>query len=253
MFSDDPKTPKFSLTMKGTLLVDVRAEPPSVVLRDLEQGKPATASVELKLREGADLAIESVAIGLVGEGDEGLFAVRPLGELVDNTARYEIEFRGASTPGNYRSALRIKTNSPHTPDLQVPVRAVIPSELRYSKFLSFQKRGEAYAARTLRITARKGKAPTIKKVEDPDGLLEIEIEPRKVDEVATLRAKLKESAVAALDEEARGARHPLIVHTDHRSESRLEVSYVIRSGAASPRKPKKARVAAPVRPVAGSK
>ncbi len=250
MFSDDPKTPKFSLTLKGTLLVDVRAEPQSVFLRDVALGESATASVEIKLREGAELAIESAALSSPVEGDAKLFALRPLGDADGAAARYEIEFKGAPKPGNFRSALVIKTNSPHMPELQVPVRAIIPSDLRYSKFLSFNKRGDAYATKTLRITARSGKAPKIKKVEDPDGLLEVElVETKKLEDVATLRATLKAEAVEALDEKARAARHPLVVHTDHRTEPRLEVSYIIRS--ASPRKPKQGRVAAPVHPVAG--
>lgn len=242
MHSDDPETPKFTLTMKGSLIIDAYLSPPSLFIRDLEPGASGTAPFAVHLREDAELAIESVTVD--GEG----FSVKPIGTPGERPARYELRFAGASAPGNTRGTIRVKTTSADTPELTAPARAIVVADLRYSKLLSFVRRNGEFAPRTLRITARSGAAPKIKRLEDRDGLLELSVLPKEHDDTVVIQAKLKTAAYDALDQPARDARRTLVVHTSHREEPRIEVMYTVRDAPQPRRRPIKTTVEGTVPP-----
>lgn len=220
VISDDPDTPRFALTMKGKLVLDVKATPPNLIFRDVGPKQSASLTFELELRDPKAHAIESVIVE-----DEELFSIERLSPAGENPARYELSYAGRKTVGRDRSTVRVETSSPDLPELTLPVTATVSSDLRYSKRVHFMRKNGVLLGQTIRITNRKGDAPKIEKVEDPDGLLELEILPAKGAQ-AQIEAHVNEDELAKLEDAPR-ARHELIVHTDHEVESRIELEYMI--------------------------
>jgi hypothetical protein len=219
--SDDPQTPKFTLTMTGGVLMDVRATPSSVVMRDIEFGEPGVATFELSLRDPSGIEIESIALE-----DAGLFTLRRLSAESEHPARYEVRFPGMKRFGVARARVVVKSSSPETPELVIPVLAAVIPELRYPKTVSFAGRDGKPKPQQIRLSARKGAPPTITEVEDVDGLLELKILESQGG-VARIQALVKEVARAGLSSAELGAAHTLIVHTNRRHESRIEITYTL--------------------------
>lgn len=219
--SDDPKQPRFTLTMKGKLLVDVKADPDNISLPEIEPGEPATMTFTVKVTDPANTKIESVVVE-----DQENFQLRPLEPEADGQLRYELRFRGSKTVGNFGTRVEVNTTAPNTPRLNIPVRASVVSNLRYGKRLTFTRRGEGFHSPNIRISTRDGVPPKISKVEDPDGLLTLEIlEP--VGGTVTIKANVDRSKYDALAEDKRKRSHKLTVHTNDRHEPKLEITYTI--------------------------
>jgi len=219
--SNDPKQPRFTLTMKGKLQVDLRAEPHSLNLPEIEPGEPATIGFSLTISDPSTTKIESVELE-----DRENFELRALPVETEGVVPYELRFLGSKTVGSFGSRVQVKTTGKHTPELNIPIRAAVVSNLRYSKRVHFAKREQEFLARQIRFSTRDGVAPKIKKVEDPDGLLTIEIgEP--VNGSVTLDASVDAAKYEALDEGERRKPRKLIVHTDDRHEPKVEISYTV--------------------------
>jgi hypothetical protein len=219
--SNDPEQPRFVLTMQGKLHVDVRTEPANLVIPEVAPGHEATLSFAVVLSDPNTTAIESVVVE-----DQDNFELRPLAAEAAGQQRYELRLRSGKGVGSYGTRVEIKTTGRHTPELNVPVRASVVSNLRYAKRIHFMQQDGAFGPRQVRISTRDGTAPTIAKVEDPDGLLDFEILPAKGATVS-IEARLDEAKLAALDERERGRLRTLIVHTDDPDEPRVEIMYKI--------------------------
>jgi hypothetical protein len=219
--TNDPEQPKFTLTMQGKLVFDLTANPTTVAIRDLPLNTPGTGTFALKLSEGTTAKIESVTIG-----DTEKFEVRRIDGTADGNATYEVRYRGRDTVGTDSTRIAVKTTGENTPELFVAVQASAALNLRYASKVRFSYRDGALQERVLRISARQGDAPKIGKVEDPDGLLDIEVlEPQGP--MASVRLVVREDKLKALDAEARVALHPLIVHTNDKQEPKLELQYSV--------------------------
>lgn len=216
--SNDPKQPRFTLTMKGKLLVDVRAEPGNLNLPDIKPGEPAALRFALRITDPATTTIESIEVE-----DQDNFTIHPL-PAEAGVANYELRFRGSKTIGNFGTRVEVRTTGPHTPELNIPVRAAVASNLRYAKRMHFPLRDDAFLARQIRVSTRDGTAPQIKKVEDPAKLLVLEIrEP--VDGSVTIDARVDQAAYQALDEAQRKQPRTLTIHTNDPDEPRVEITY----------------------------
>lgn len=227
--SNDPKQPRFTLTIQGKLLVDLRAEPRHLNMPEIKPGEPASVSFTLKISNPETTTIESVAVE-----DRDNFELRPLEPEADGQPRYQLHFRGSKKIGNYGTRVEVNSTSAHTPRLNIPVRAAVVSNLRYSKRLHFTRRDQGFYSPHLRISARDGVAPKISKVEDPAGLLTIEVrEP--VGATVTIVAQVEPDKYEALAEGERNKPHKLIVHTNDPHEPKLEVTYTIVAAKPAPR------------------
>ncbi|PRQ04982.1 hypothetical protein ENSA7_49150 [Enhygromyxa salina] len=227
--TDDPVQPAFTLTMMGELLVDVEAAPASVNLREIRVGSRGTGTFDLKLSETTDAKIVSVTLE-----DTKNFALRRTAGELEGDSSYEVEFRGARQVGTVSTTIEVVTTGEITPKLSIRVSATAVLNLRYQKNIRFTRRAGQLQSRVLRISSREGEAPKIKKVQDPDGLLEIEVlDPQGA--MASIRAAVNEAKYAALDDEAKLGVHELIVLTSDEDEPRLELEYQITPESSVPR------------------
>jgi len=219
--TNDPEEPRFTLTMQGKLVFDLTADPTIVAIRDLPLNTPGTGTFALKLAEGTSAKIESVTIV-----DPDKFEVRRIDGTADGNGTYEVRYRGRDTIGTDSTRVVVKTTGENTPELFVAVQASAALNLRYANKVRFSYREGVLQERVLRITARQGDAPKIKKVEDPDGLLDIEVLEAE-GSMASVRLVVKEDKLGALGPEARAGMHPLIVHTSDKQEPKLELQYSV--------------------------
>jgi hypothetical protein len=230
VISNDPKQPRFTLTMKGKPLGDVKAEPGNINLPDLKPGEPGTMSFTVMITDPATTKIESVVVE-----DQDNFELVPIEPEADGQARYELRFRGSKKVGNYGTRVEVNTTAPNTPRLNIPVRASGVSNLRYGKRLHLTRRDQGFYSPNIRISTRDGVPPKISKVEDPDGLLTLEIlEP--VGATVTIQANVDPSKYEALAEKQRNKSHKLTVHTNDPHEPTLQITYTI-AGAQPPSRP----------------
>ncbi len=216
--TNDPEQPQFALTMRGTLLVDLVAEPSFVHIRDLARGKAGTGTFELHLTDSTKAEIRSVKLD-----DEKNFSMKKIDADSDADATYEVRFRGSREVGTTSTRVLIETTGENTPQLSVPVRANTTLNLRYQPNVRFIHKNGAIQERTFRVSSRFGDAPKIKKIEDPDGLLETEVLEAE-GPMASIRLKVLEDKLPAEDN---GASHELIVYTNDRDEPRLSILYRI--------------------------
>ena len=226
VLSNDPEQPRFNLTMKGTLLVDMEAVPPSVQMMNLAPGEAGVASLSVERKKDSDATVKSVRVE-----DTTRFSIREVETRSGALATYEVRFAGRKV-GTTTTKVVIETTGEHTPRLEIPVRAVAAHNLIYPKRVILTRRGDGPFEKNVRISTRRGDPPKIRKVEDPDGLLDIEVlEPDgpSVD----IRLRVRESATAELDERAV---HELIVHTNDRDEPKLALEYNLRIASAPSRK-----------------
>lgn len=214
--SNDPEQPRFTLTMKGTLLVDMIAQPPSVAILDLALGRPGAETFSVQRTEGSMASVESVGIE-----DTDHFSIREAETEPGALATYEVRFEGRKEVGVSSTTVVVETTGENTPELKIPVRATAAYNLRYPKRFGFRVRDGERPERTIRISTRRGDAPKIKKVVDPDELLDIEVLESE-GPMTSIRMHVREQAVAKA---GGGTWHTLLVHTNDPDEPRLELEY----------------------------
>jgi hypothetical protein len=221
VFSNDPEQPKFDLTMKGRLLVDMEAEPPSVQLMNLAPGEPGVATVSIERSKDSTAVVKKVRII-----DAKQFSIREIETQPGALATYEVRFVGGKV-GTTATKIVIETTGEHTPMLTIPVRASAAYNLVYPKRVTLKRRGDGPFEQDLRISTRRGDPPKIGKVEDPDGLLEIEVLAAEGPTVV-VRLRARETATV-------GAVHKLVVHSNDPDEPKVEIDYELKTAPARAR------------------
>ena len=224
--SNDPEQPNFTLTMTGKLLVDIGAKPGVASINNLKPGEAGSATFALMIAPESTAKILSVELV-----DSEHFELRRLDQEPEAESgsggdpTYEVTFEGADEVGVVSTEIIVKTDGEHTPELRVPVRASTTYNLQYISRVRFSYRNGVLSSRVVRITGRHtGKAPKIKKVVDPDGILDYEVlEARGA--MANIRLEVKPDALAKLDDEARTGSHELTVHTDDKDEPTIVFEY----------------------------
>jgi len=91
VFTNDPEQPRFTLTMKGTLLVDVEAVPPSLQMMNLAPGEAGIATVSVERSKDSAATVKSVRID-----DTKRFSIREIEAQPGALATYEVRFAGGS-------------------------------------------------------------------------------------------------------------------------------------------------------------
>lgn len=215
VISNDPAQPRFTLTMKGTLLVDMDAVPPSVQMMNLARGEPGVATVSVERSQGSSATVKSVRVE-----DTKHFAIREIETQPGALVTYEVRFAGGEV-GTTSTKVIVETTGEHTPRLTVPVRATAAYNLVYPKRVTLPPNADGQFEENLRISTRRGDPPKIGKVEDPDGLLDIEVQGAKGPTV-TIRLRARADATAKVDARVR---HKLLVHTNDPDEPKIELEY----------------------------
>ena len=120
--SDDPEQPKMTLTLKGTAVEEVVIDPPQLEFRVLQTGSAATGTVRVALYTG-----HSFTIGKI-ECSHPQVAARS--EVVEEGKSYRIivTTRPPLPPGSLRSGVRIETDDPRHPSLNVSVSGIVTAD-----------------------------------------------------------------------------------------------------------------------------
>ncbi len=219
VFTNDPEQPRFTLTMKGTLLVDMEAVPASVQMTNLARGEAGIASLSVERSKDSTAIVKSVRVE-----DTKRFSIREIETQPNALVTYEVRFAGGEI-GTAATKVIIETTGEHTPTLTIPVRATVASNLVYPKRVTLTRRGDAPFEHKLRVSTRRGDPPKISKVEDPDGLLDIEV---LAPEGPTVHIRLRLREAAKVDERA----HKLRLHTNDPDEPKIEVTYSLKTSPA---------------------
>lgn len=220
VFSNDPAQPQMTLTMKGKLLVDVVALPPAISLLNLGRGEAGTQTFSVQRGEDSDASVKSVRLE-----DTDQFSIREVDPAPDSLATYEVRFEGRDDIGTSHTNVVVETTGEHTPQLKIAVRANVAANLIYPKRVAIMRREGQPLERTIRISSRRGDPPKIGKIEDPDGLLDIDVlEPEPTSVSLRLRVRDGETVDDA-------GVHPLRLHTNDPEQPKLELTYEVRTSA----------------------
>lgn len=219
VFSNDPEQPQFALTMKGRLLVDLEAVPPTVQLANLAPGEAGVVTVSVARSKDSTAVVKSVHIE-----DTERFSIKEIATSPGALATYEVRFVGGKV-GTTATKIIVETTGVYTPKLTIPVRATAAYNLIYPKRVTLTRNASGAFEQKLRVSTRRGDPPKIAKVEDPDGLLDIEV--LAANETAVeIELRVKAPETAKVDEKAM---HSLWVHTNDRDEPKVEVKYNLRN------------------------
>lgn len=120
--SDDPEHPEMTLTVKGAAVEEVVIDPPQLDLGALQTDSTATGTVRVALYTG-----HSFTIGKI-ECSHPQVAARS--EVVEEGKSYRIivTTRPPLPPGSLRSGVRIETDDPRHPSLNVSVSGIVTAD-----------------------------------------------------------------------------------------------------------------------------
>lgn len=216
VMSNDPETPNLSLEISGEIIVDVAVKPRHLSFGQVGKGETATREFELKINEP-----EKIKITEVTASSESLVIERIEGEL-SGDSKYSVKLADTKTIGRVTGKVIVKIEGSESDTVEIPIRATVVGDLRYSRSVYFNKREGAYPEREIVFTRRSGKKVLVKKVEDPEERLKLEIVTAK-GEKAIVKA-----AVADPEQDFRKpVRGTLKVHLQDADEPVVDIRYTI--------------------------
>lgn len=219
VFSNDPEQPQFALTMKGRLLVDMEAVPATVQLANLAPNEPGVATVSVARNKDSTATVKSVRVE-----DTERFSIEEIATSPGALATYEVRFVGGKV-GTTSTKIIVETTGEHTPKLTIPVRASAAYNLIYPKRVSITRNASGGFEQNLRISTRRGDPPKVAKVEDPDGLLDIEVLAAN-ETAVNVRLRVRAPDTVKVDDKLL---HTLWVHTNDRDEPKVKIEYSLRN------------------------
>ncbi len=231
--SNDPINPRYVLSLKGKVLVDVALEPRRISFGELTRGETATRDFSVTVREDTNIRIKSVTV------DHPQFRVA----ADEVPGSYAISFLGSSTIKRFRSSIKVAVEGGSVPEFSLSVSASVVGNLRFPRRIQFSRRGEI-KPRNIDFTRRDAKRVKVKRVEDLDGIFSTEIQelpPPSPDEAVAAKGKgpassprqvpLRTRVIATLDVEKLNdvgrSEHRLRIHLDDPDEPVVEVVVII--------------------------
>jgi hypothetical protein len=216
--SNDPNEKNLILEIQGEITVDVMLEPRNLSFKQLSKGEEATAIFSLKVSEPDKNKVTEVA------ADDPRFELKMTTGDLTSESKWEIKFKGAAEIGSVQAKLVVKYTSAGEPKtLDVPLRATVIGDLQYVRSIHFGKSPtNGFTEREVRFTSRSGKDVKITKVEDPDGLLKIDLVTPQGNP-----AVFKANVASPDGDYTKPTQHTLKVHTNDKDEPIVEISYMI--------------------------
>lgn len=216
--SNDPNQKNLVLEMRGVVVVDVMAEPRSLSFQQIGKGEAAERELKLTVSEPDRVKVTGVSIA------DARFRLEKISGDLATESTWRVSFPGSDQLGAANTAVDVAyTAAGAAQSTQIPVRLSVVGDLVYPKTLRFSKSQEgAFSTRNLTLRSRSGKAVEIRKIEDPDGLLKVEIPTPKGE-----RAEAKLSVLDPSKDYSDSASHTLRVHTGDAEEPILEITYVV--------------------------
>jgi hypothetical protein len=219
VFSNDPETPKLFLTLKGEVVREVVATPSSVSFGTLTKKEAAEKELTLTVSEPEKVKMTSVEIA-----DDRFEAVLKEGDS-STKATYTIKYKGSDTIERVATQLKVNLEGADISTVDVPIRAHVVGDLKYTSILYFSKRGEAFKSRDIKIESRSGTPFKVLKAEDPDKNVKLEMDKKQGTEVV-IKASVADPK-KAYSPSVRGA---LVIKTNDKDEPELSLRYTISEG-----------------------
>jgi hypothetical protein len=137
ILANDPRRPQITLTVEGEVTVGVRADPPELVLSRIPLGEPGGGDVRLWCSlNGPPLEVSDVTLS--DDSTAKFFQVTPQrlpqAEVEqEKGARSGVLLRVAVKPGlpqgAFQQTISLRTNQPSHPELTVPVKGMVQSDI----------------------------------------------------------------------------------------------------------------------------
>jgi hypothetical protein len=174
VMSNDPETPNLSLELSGEILVDVAVKPRHLSFGQVGKGEDATREFELEVTEPDKVKILEVAVD-----DKEKFGLERLEGELSGDSKYALKLKTTKEIGRVTGKVIIKLEGSENDTLEVPIRATVVGDLRYSRSVYFNKREGEFPERDIVFTRRSGKDVVVKGAEDADGHLKLEVTTAK--------------------------------------------------------------------------
>ncbi len=210
VFSNDPETPKLTLTIKGEILVDIAAKPRTVVFRKLQVGQESTQKLRLDVRKPEEVKITKISV------DHELFEVKK----VDEEGNYEVTFAGMDKVGSMSSRILVEYTGGDKPSITIPMRAMVEGDLTFPRSFSFKKNEGVFEPHDIVITSKSGKPVEITGITDKDGLLSTEITTNKAPK-AVIKAVPKDPKASF----PTPSRHSITIFTSDKYQPEIVMRY----------------------------
>jgi len=214
--SNDPDNPNLALNLEGEILVDISLKPRTVSFGQLGKGEGGKAEFEIVVTAPEKTKVVDVAV------DDARFTAKKLADLAPGHTKWELAFSGAKELGRVAAQIIVKYESPEAAEARLSVRASVIGDLQYSSSLYFNKTETGFQEQELAFTSRSGKDVGIKKGQDPDGKLKLQIVTAK-GKKAVLKATVADPEAAPV----KPSRHAFTVETSDPDEPVVTIRYTI--------------------------
>ncbi len=196
--------------------MDVEVTPRHLSFGQLGKNEKATREFKITVREPEKIKVVEV------KADDDRFVLKKTdGDLASNSS-WEITFKGTRKVGRVMGNIEVRFTGSDVESAKIPARINIVGDLQYTKSLYFHREGEGYVEREIVFSSRSGKNVHIKKVEDPEGLLAIDIAVPKGKKVV-----VKTKVADPKGDYSKPSRHVMKVLTGDPDEPEVDIRYTI--------------------------
>lgn len=214
--SNDPVERQLTLGVEGEVFVDVAIDPQYLWLKEIKAGEKASREFSLTVHEPEKIKIASVAV------EDKRFTVRRKSGDPKGNAVYELQFRGTRKPESVSTELVVRAEGSSEPAGRAGVRLEVVGDLRYPRMVQvFRKKDKAFTM-DISFTSRSNKPFSLKRAEDPNKFLKLEIVEKR-GPTARIRVQLVDEN-AVIQE---GKRLTFTVHTSDKTEPAVQLPYIV--------------------------
>jgi hypothetical protein len=168
--SNDPKTPQMQLALQGTSAVKLSVQPAQLFFGQIDESAESTAATEI-----ASLTEDRFQITKV-ESSSPNFDGQV--EVLEDGRKYRlvVSTRGAVPKGGARGSIRVSTDSPTYPIIDIPVSATVLDELTVApdQIILVEREGEG-VTRFVVVRPGRTKEFAVQSVETPDPAIRVEV------------------------------------------------------------------------------
>ena len=196
--------------------MDVEVTPRHLSFGQLGKNEKATREFKITVREPDKVKVVEV------KADDDRFVLKKIDGVLESNSTWEITFKGTRKVGRVMGNIEVRFTGSDVESAKVPARVNVVGNLQYTRSLYFHREGDGYVEREIVFSSRSGKNVHVKKVEDPDGLLEIDISVPRGKKVV-----VKTKVADPKGDYSKPSRHALKVFTGDPDESEVDIRYTI--------------------------
>jgi hypothetical protein len=216
VISNDPVEHQLTLGVEGEVIVDVAIDPQYLWLKEIKTGEKASREFSLTVPDPEKLKVASVTV------EDKRFTVRRKSGDPKGNAVYELEFRGTKKPESVSAEVVVRAEGSSEPATQAGIRLEVVGDLRYPRLVQVFRKKDTPFSMDITFTSRSNKPFVLKRAEDPNKFLKLEIVERKGPN-ARIRVQLVDEN-AVIQE---GKRFTFTVYTSDKSEPTIELPYMV--------------------------